>query len=128
MGFLDMTREDKVAEFRKAGGKKVYEDAPNDSAMIYNCIAEEVEEFNEAALQYEANKNDETRANLCKEWADMQYVVSQAALYYSIPAGPAFQRVHDNNMTKVVDGKVKYRADGKILKPKGFQKVDMRGL
>ena len=67
------------------------------------------------------------RANLRKEWADLQYVVSQAAVYYEIPS-EAFDRVHANNMTKVVDGKVRFRDDGKILKPEGYKPVDMSGL
>ena len=37
----------------------------------------------------------------------------------------AFNLVHENNMTKVVDGKVLRNADGKILKPEGFVPVDL---
>lgn len=40
----------------------------------------------------------------------------------------AFERVHENNMTKVVDGKVLRNPDGKILKPAGFKPVVLTDL
>lgn len=123
-----MTREDKVNEFRRAGGKKNYDEAPEDSDMVLDCLYEEFMEFFNAATDYEEEATEETRAQLCKEWADLQYVVSQAAIYYDIPADPSFNRVHASNMTKVVDGKVTYREDGKILKPDTYVKPDMKGL
>lgn len=128
MGFLDMSREGKVNEFRRAGGKKDYCDEPEDYGMVMACIEEELAEFDEAVFEYRTNPGPKTREQLCKEWADLQYVVSQAALYFDIPAEPAFNRVHNSNMTKVVDGKVIYREDGKILKPDTYQAPDMSGL
>ena len=68
------------------------------------------------------------RANLVKEWADAQYTLSQLALFYNIPGEDAFNRVADNNMTKVIDGKVLRRSDGKIMKPDNYIKPDMSGL
>ena len=55
-------------------------------------------------------------------------IVTQAAVYHDIPGDPSFNRVHKNNMTKVVNGKVLFRDDGKILKPEGYKPVDMAGL
>lgn len=127
--FFDMTREEKVKQFRDAGGKGDFTTSPKDFQMIMDCIHEEFMEFYEAAQDYAEGLNPiYTRAQLCKEWADLQYVVSQAALYFDIPADPSFNRVHNSNMTKVVDGKVIYRADGKILKPETYVAPDMRGL
>lgn len=124
-----MTRESKVKEFRDAADKKAFLEDPSEGGMISDCIDEELDEFVGAAIEYERNPYDEqARANLCKEWADLQYVVSQAALYYNIPADKSFDRVHESNMTKVVDGKIKFREDGKILKPEGYKPVDMSGL
>lgn len=40
----------------------------------------------------------------------------------------AFNLVHENNMTKVVDGKVIRNEFGKILKPEGFVPVDLKQL
>lgn len=133
------TREDKVKEFRDAGNKLDFKDSPDEAEMIMGCIYEEFLEFDEAALVYESaidngmvrnypDQMEEIRGQLCKEWADLQYVVSQAALYYNIPADRAFDRVHESNMTKVVDGKLILRDDGKILKPDSYQAPDMKGL
>jgi len=125
------SREEWVAEFRKAGDAEDFDRnnlSIKRSDMIFNCVAEEYNEFLEAAVAYENYPTEESRANLCKEWADLAYVVSQAAVYYDIPGDEAFLRVAENNMTKVVDGKVIKREDGKILKPEGYVKADMKGL
>lgn len=131
-----MNREQRVQEFRAAAGKGSYDwlnEPGNTDLSVIASLAEEFNEFVEAVDVYQsACKHGhgiaEARSNLCKEWADLQYVVSQAAVYYEIPGDPSFNRVHENNMTKVVDGKIVFRADGKILKPEGYKPVDMSGL
>lgn len=135
MGFLDMTYESKVAQFVEAAGKQPWQvdEEPLDFSILA-CIREETEEFLEAARNYdEALETPEAdlakfRAELVKEWADLQYVVSQASWYFRIPAEAAFNRVHNSNMTKVVDGKVIFREDGKIMKPDTYVAPDMGGL
>lgn len=126
-------REDYVREFRKAADMPYFNpDSPNedDTDLILVCISEEKNEFFDAVMQYEEYPHSEkARANLLKEWADLQYVLSQAADFFNIPSDEAFMRVANNNMTKVADdGKVRRREDGKILKPEGYQPADMRGL
>lgn len=125
-----MTREDKVKQFRDAAGKVTFNEAPdNPDVSIAVGIVEELNEFLVAADAYiKEPGNEDLRGDLCKEWADVQYVVSQAALYFEIPADEAFNRVHRSNMTKVVDGNVIFREDGKILKPDTYQAPNMRGL
>ena len=130
-----MSREAKVNEFRRAAGKGSYDwlnEPGNVDLSVMNSLEEEFNEFVEAEEYYRsACKHGhgiaEARANLCKEWADLQYVVSQAAVYYEIP-NEAFDRVHSSNMTKVVDGKIVFRSDGKIMKPETYVKPDMSGL
>lgn len=125
----NITREDKVNEFRKAAGKKDFDGTPDTvDESIATCIVEELNEFFVAAEAYVREQNESNRAELCKEWADLQYVVSQAAVYFGIPADPSFNRVHNSNMSKVVNGKVFFRTDGKILKPDTYVAPDMRGL
>jgi len=42
---------------------------------------------------------------------------------------PIFDLIHENNMKKLgPDGKPIFRADGKIIKPKGFEKVELKTL
>lgn len=123
-----MTREEKVKQFMDAARKKSYSENPASFDLILDLIEEETHEFFTAAEEHREEGTKGTRANLCKEWADLQYVLSQAAVYFDIPADPAFNRVHESNMTKVVDGFITYRADGKILKPDAYQAPDMSGL
>lgn len=124
-----MTREMKVNQFRKAAGKTTYEhDDGDDLTSVMSCLFEELDEFADAVEDYDISPSEATRAQLCKEWADLQYVVSQAAVYFEIPADAAFNRVHNSNMTKVVDGKIILREDGKILKPDTYVAPDMKGL
>lgn len=124
-----ISREDKVDEFRKAAGKKDFDGTPDSvDESIATCIVEELNEFFVAAEAYVREQNESNRAELCKEWADLQYVISQAAVYFGIPADPSFNRVHNSNMSKVVNGKVFFRGDGKILKPDTYVAPDMRGL
>jgi predicted HAD superfamily Cof-like phosphohydrolase len=123
------TREDKVKEFRDAAGKRNFNGLVNSiDESVGQCLVEELVEFCDAAANYIKDCNEDTRKALTKEWADLQYVVSQAALYFGIPADAAFDRVHDSNMTKVVDGRCVFREDGKILKPDTYRAPDMGGL
>jgi len=124
------TREEKVNAFRKAADKVDFDGSESSvDESIATCIVEELNEFFIACEDYVRDKdNPQFRAELCKEWADLQYVVSQAAVYFNIPADAAFNRVHNSNMTKVVDGKVIFREDGKILKPDTYVAPDMLGL
>lgn len=124
------SREQKVSRFLTAAGKSPWDNDPNTYDVSHeNNLREEFNELFEALMDYQAQPNDEqARANLCKEWADAQVVLSNVAWYFDIPADVAFNRVHNNNMTKVVDGKVLLREDGKILKPEGYVKPDMRGI
>ena len=127
-----MNREEKVQEFRRAAGKGSYDwlnEPGNVDLSVMASLEEEFNEFVEAEEFYRSackhgHGITEARANLCKEWADLQYVVSQVAAYYEIPS-EAFDRVHANNMTKVVDGKIRFRDDGKILKPEGYKPVTL---
>lgn len=40
----------------------------------------------------------------------------------------AFNLVHENNLSKIVDGKVVRNGSGKILKPEGYVSVDLKQL
>ena len=61
------------------------------------------------------------KAALTKELSDLLYVVYGTALAFGLPLDPAFNRVHESNMSKLVDGKPLYREDGKVLKGPNYQ-------
>jgi NTP pyrophosphatase (non-canonical NTP hydrolase) len=128
VGFLDMTREDKSSRFLKAAGKTQYNENEEFDKSMTNNFIEESTELLQAINDYLVSPSNATRANLCKEWADAQVTLSNIAWYFRIPADPALNRVTRNNDSKIVDGVVKFREDGKVLKPDNYQPVDMRGL
>lgn len=125
---MTTTREQRVSAFMAAGGKEGFKKTGTYDASYVNNLVEECDELREAVVDYCSAQDEDTRANLCKEWADVQVVLSNIAVWLDIPADAAFNKVHDNNMTKVVGGKVILREDGKIMKPEGYVKPDMRGL
>ena len=91
-------------------------------------INEEAEELNVeidslvAELEKFGHTTKETRAKMFKELADLQYVVSGMAVALGIPMEEVFERVHQSNMSKLVNGKPLKRADGKFLKGPNYKK------
>lgn len=59
--------------------------------------------------------------------ADLIYVAVGTCLEYGIPLDRVWTEVHRSNMAKVdpATGKVRYREDGKVLKPEGWTKPDI---
>ena len=65
--------------------------------------------------------------NSIKEALDLMYVTAQY-LNVTIGADKAYQcwqALHTNNMSKCTNGKLVKRADGKVMKPDGFKKLDL---
>ena len=50
------------------------------------------------------------------------------AVSFNLPLEEAFLRVHDSNMSKLVDGKPLKRADGKFLKGPNYQPPHLEDL
>lgn len=121
------TREDAVAEFNKAADFKTFSEGG--SIMSHaSCFAEEVGELGEAISLYMDDPNEETRQDLVKEWADVQVVLSNLAWFFEIDGQVAFNIVHASNMSKLIDGEINRREDGKVLKGDGYTPPDMRYL
>lgn len=97
-------------------------------------INEEVTELNVEIdhlvneLETTGEINRETKQKMFKELADVQYVVSGMAVSLGIPFEEVFKRVHESNMSKLVDGKPLKRADGKFLKGPNYKKPDLSDL
>lgn len=97
-------------------------------------INEEVAELNAemdsliAGLENSGTVDTETKLRMFKELADVQYVVSGMAVALGIPLEEVFRRVHESNMSKLVDGKPLKRADGKFLKGPNYKKPDLSDL
>lgn len=99
---------------------EVSEQTPNPSLYI-DLIAEE---YHEWADEKTGTVND------LKELSDLVYVAYGYANAMGWDLDEAVKRVHENNMGRMYqpDGTIKRRDDGKILKNKGYPKVDLKDL
>lgn len=108
-----------VEEFRRAMGQVVGTvPALRDGDLVTRLIEEEARETVEAV-----HRGDLEGA--VKELCDLLYVTLGGAVAFGVDIAPLFAEVHASNMKKTT-GPV--RADGKRLKPPGWQPPDVKGL
>lgn len=72
-------------------------------------------------IENTGNTSVETRAKMMKELSDLQYVLSGMVVAFGIPMQEVFHRTHQSNMSKLVNGKVLKREDGKFLKGPNYK-------
>ena len=85
-------------------------------------IEEELNEFFQAYAQVIVFvQNLRAREACLKELADLVYVAFQFAAAAGWELDEALDRVHQSNMSKLVDGKPLKRADGKVLKGPNYE-------
>jgi predicted HAD superfamily Cof-like phosphohydrolase len=116
--------EDKVRAFHEAFGITL--DAPMTAELLAfrkRLIGEEIkelyDEIDRAAeeLRAQGHVSRKTLADLMKELADVQYVLSGTVVTFGLPADEVYDRVHESNMSKLgEDGKPVRREDGKVMK------------
>lgn len=81
-------------------------------------------------LEEEANEAIEALrsgnpAEIAKELADVILIVYGCAISIGIDLEKAVEKVHESNITKLVDGKPLMREDGKVLKGPNYVLPDM---
>ena len=120
-----------VAEFNKRA------EQPHDGTVSFNdgdavvqrmrLITEEYVELTEAVQKATFEDTVENRANVLKETIDLLYVTLGLGVVFfkTDVCSKAFDVVHSNNMDKLRNGVVKDE-NGKVVKPEGWQKVDLR--
>lgn len=119
---------EKVAVFQKATDQPVA-DSPSigedkDVVLRYRLMNEENSEYLTAY-----SEND--KVEILDAVVDMLYILAGTINTHGLQGviEEAFNRVHENNMTKVgAGGKVLRNPDGKILKPENFVPVDLSDL
>lgn len=131
-------REDTVKKFHEAFG--IHIDMEPSIPLLQlrrTLIDEEVRELFadiDTAIAHLENNEEiplELQANMLKELADVQTVVSgmAVALKPLNKLEEAFMRVHESNMSKLgEDGKPIHREDGKVLKGPNYFKPDLTNL
>lgn len=65
---------------------------------------------------------------LADDLIDTLYVVNSMLNKLGIPATAIYEEVHRSNMAKGVEGKIRRRADGKILKPDGWEPPNIKKI
>lgn len=130
----DVTCEAMVASFNQAMDAPVDVKMTVDELMLrLDLIREEFGEFetevNNAGWFLSHGKQPDNMENLLKELADLQYVLSGFAVVFGLPLRPAFNRVHNSNMSKLGDdGKPVKRSDGKVMKGPNYKKPNLKDL
>jgi predicted HAD superfamily Cof-like phosphohydrolase len=72
----------------------------------------------------------DTHIELADALGDMLYVLVGTIVEHGLSdkIEAIFDEIHRSNMTKAVDGAVIKREDGKIMKPKGYQKPNLENI
>lgn len=107
---------------------------PQALAMWQTMLQEEWQEFQTALADYQAMPQadaatqQQLQAELTAEGVDVLNVLCGLLLSQGLPLQAMFDAIHAANLAKCVDGQVLRRADGKILKPAGWQPADKVGV
>ena len=86
--------------------------------LISEEYNELIEALDEACAFFQ---NPHSRENALKELADLVYVCFQLAAACGWELDEALDRVHQSNLSKLVDGKPLKREDGKVLKGPNYK-------
>lgn len=117
------------AEFLMAGDVKTGTVAAEN--LAFTLINEELDEFFETGTFFPSGQVCETSdSNAIKEALDVVYVMAQ---YLNVTVGPdkakeLWDALHQNNMSKCVEGKLVKNEQGKILKPENYVPLDIEKL
>ena len=114
-----------VRDFHKAFGQRVGEtpELPekDERELRKKLLAEEYTEY--VVAEY---NND--LVEIADALADIIYIAAGTAVSYGIPLDTIFAEVHRSNMSKLVDGKVIRRSDGKVQKPEGWNPPNIKNI
>lgn len=80
----------------------------------------------EEALELGKALREENLHQVLKETCDLLYVLLGVVAVYNLPLFLAYDRVHKNNMRKIINGTV--NDEGKLTKPPNHPKVDLSDL
>lgn len=124
-----MEKQIKMVEFFHTKFKQTKNMAPTllsskESLLRYNLGKEELDEYIVAVGQ-------ENLIEVVDALADQLYILFGTICMHGLQdyIGKAFDLVHENNMSKLgPDGEAIIREDGKIIKPAGFKKVELKDI
>ena len=123
-----MSYQDDVNKFMEAADQRIklvaYPefDISDPQAELYMKLIQE--EFDETLDAFSKGDTIEVADGL----ADMVWVIMGLASSLGIPFDKVWDEVRASNMSKVVDGKLIKREDGKVLKPEGYFRPDINAV
>ncbi len=122
------TNADRIREFHEAMGAHLPTRPvlPDDKLLTLRrtLIDEEYAEVTAVFRQLITGQTDDI-TQLVHELTDLLYVTYGAIQACGVDPDPVFAEVHRANMAKMNGPR---RADGKVLKPAGWQPADVRGV
>ena len=122
------TNADRIREFHQALGAEMPARPTLPDASILTLrqtlIREEYDEVTAVFQQLISGQSSDI-IPLIHELTDLLYVVYGAIEACGVDANPVFAEVHRANMEKMTGPR---RADGKLLKPPGWQPADVQGV
>ena len=124
-----MKKQIQMVEFFHIKFKQAHSATPTllsdkESQLRYNLGKEELDEYITAAI-------DKDLIEVVDALADQLYILFGTICKHGLQnyIEEAFDLVHENNMSKLgPDGKAIIREDGKIIKPEGFKKVELKDI
>jgi predicted HAD superfamily Cof-like phosphohydrolase len=127
---MTKTNYQQILDFQRAVDSVPAQPVVPGKAMLdlrHTLIREEYEEVREAfaALTAVSPTDPTALTDLAHELADLLYVVYGTFAAMGVDADAVFAEVHRANMTKLAGPR---RADGKLLKPPGWQPADVAGV
>lgn len=111
---------DLVRVWMEAFGREV--DDSSKLQLAWELIEEEYKE-----LCHEFNFGH-IRGNFIKEAGDLIWVIKQMLWFMGVEPAEVERRIFNSNMSKMVNGRVEYREDGKVLKGPNYQAPDLSDL
>lgn len=119
----NQTNASKVRSFMKIFGQEVkqYPEFPENKTLDLrlNLIKEEVAELIEGVELRDLE-------NVAKELTDVLYVTYGMGASLGIDLDACFTEVHRSNLSKLENGRVLYREDGKVMKGKDYSSANIR--
>ena len=77
---------------------------------------------------YKQQLTEENREKIIKEMADLLYVLYGFAETFGFDLDQAFLKVHESNLTKIVNSKFNKDKAGKVLKGTSYRAPDLRNI
>jgi predicted HAD superfamily Cof-like phosphohydrolase len=127
----NLSMQSMVEEFHHKTGAAIDKRTPYIMRVRRALLREEYRELRdelvEAATSLALGHPIPNLGKIAKEASDLIYVVLGLCTALGIDGEEAFRRVHQSNMSKLVDGVASFSPEGKVLKGPNYVEPDMTG-